>query len=86
MDINLAINFLDRTKPFLLPNDHAKAIQQHHLFLLDTNSPTMKNLQEFHTKVKQGIYVNLSLNTLPRNELLCQNFGGLIGSNELHIR
>ncbi len=58
MDINLAINFLDRTKHFLVPNEHSKSIQQHHLFLLDINSLAMKSLQEFHAQVKQGIYVN----------------------------
>ena len=54
MDINLSIAFLDKTKYFMVANDHAKAIQQHNLFLLDSNSTDMKSLQEFHSVVKQG--------------------------------
>lgn len=55
IDIQISIQFLDKTKHFLSPNDHSKAIQQHHLFLLETNSSAMKALQDFHSVVKQGV-------------------------------
>ena len=55
MDIDLAIKFLDHTKHFLgANNDQAKAIHQHHLYLLDVNSAAMKQLQDFHGSVKHG--------------------------------
>ena len=52
LDISLAIEFLDKTKPFLNVTDNAQAVQQHHLYLLDTIK--MKKLVEFHARVKQN--------------------------------
>ena len=52
LDISLAIEFLDKTKMFLNVMDNAQAVQQHHLYLLDTTK--MKKLIEFHGLVKQN--------------------------------
>ena len=54
MDINLCISFLDRTRAFMVAHDNEKVIHQHHLYLLDVQSPKMRDLQEFHCQIKQG--------------------------------
>ena len=62
LDINLSIEYLDRTKPFLSASVHGadadvdaafEAIQQHHIFLVEGGAE-LRKLNEFHTKVKQG--------------------------------
>lgn len=56
MDMTLAMEFLEKTKPFLAESSSSssqKAIQQHHIFLLEGQT-WMKKLQSFHICVKQG--------------------------------
>jgi hypothetical protein len=54
LDITLSIEFLDRCKHFMAPNEqqHSRGIQQHQLFLLENQD--LRHLQDFYGQVKQG--------------------------------
>jgi hypothetical protein len=55
LDINLAIEFLEKTKPFLgeAAGREEKVFEQHHLFLLD--SQAVAKLESFHATVQKGV-------------------------------
>lgn len=66
LDIDLSLQFLDRTKHFLgSTNEHGKAIHQYHLFFLETNSNGMKKLLEFHSNIKQGMFIFVFISSCP---------------------
>lgn len=70
LDITLAIDFLEHTKLFLASEGkHGKAVDQHHLFLLE--SQAIVKIEDFHNKVQQGTNYPVLSSSLKLVSKLC---------------